>query len=243
MAKEAAEEMKELDWKTRVSFKLAESSKDEEKVVNFLYRHFVSHEPLNASINICDPGYRMPWFDTYVKKNVSEGLTVLAEDTQTKELVGIAIGTECKQSPEPSESSSSSEHEGCNMVIPRWEVMPVKFGLVLDFLEYIASSADIFETYNVSRYMELFILNTHSEKRYPGLGTEIVHRSMELGKKKGFELYVTEATSFFSQKIFTKEGFTLLKEMAFEEYRPHGKVVFNKFGMHDTIKLFVRPLK
>uniref|UniRef100_A0A0K2V1P6 Uncharacterized protein n=1 Tax=Lepeophtheirus salmonis TaxID=72036 RepID=A0A0K2V1P6_LEPSM len=89
--------MKELDWKTRVSFKLAESSKDEEKVVNFLYRHFVSHEPLNASINICDPGYRMPWFDTYVKKNVSEGLTVLAEDTQTKELVGIAIGTECKR--------------------------------------------------------------------------------------------------------------------------------------------------
>jgi ribosomal protein S18 acetylase RimI-like enzyme len=120
--------------------------------------------------------------------------------------------------------------------------MPVKFGLVLEFLEDVVSSVNILGDYGVDRYLELFMLSTHSTKRCPGLGTELVRQTLLVGKQKGFPLCVTEATSFFSQKIFTRLGFHVIKEVKYEDYKPHGKVVFPAQGMHDTLKLMAKRI-
>ena len=87
--------------------------------------------------------YRMAWFDNYCRKYISEGLSLMAVDTDTQELVGLAITTLCKQSPEPSEGSDN-EKSDCYEEEPRWAVMPVKFGKILDFLGHLSSSVDIF---------------------------------------------------------------------------------------------------
>ena len=47
------------------------------------------------------------------------------------------------ESPEPSEGSDN-EKSDCYEEEPRWAVMPVKFGKILDFLGNLASSEDIF---------------------------------------------------------------------------------------------------
>ena len=47
------------------------------------------------------------------------------------------------ESPEPSEGSDN-EKSDCYEEEPRWGVMPVKFGKVLDFLGHLSSSVDIF---------------------------------------------------------------------------------------------------
>ena len=65
--------------------------------------------------------------------------------------------------------------------------------------------------YNCDSYLELFILTTHSTKRYPGLGTELVKQTLDLARRKEFAVCVASATSFYSQKIFARLGFESLK--------------------------------
>ena len=65
--------------------------------------------------------------------------------------------------------------------------------------------------YNCNSYLELFILTTHSTKRYPGLGTELVRQTLELARRRELAVCVASATSFYSQKIFAKLGFESLK--------------------------------
>jgi hypothetical protein len=39
----------------------------------------------------------MAWFDNFCRKYISEGLSLMAFDTDTNELVGVSIATECKR--------------------------------------------------------------------------------------------------------------------------------------------------
>lgn len=39
----------------------------------------------------------MAWFDNYCRKYIAEGLSLMAVDTDTQELVGLAITTVCKR--------------------------------------------------------------------------------------------------------------------------------------------------
>jgi hypothetical protein len=38
----------------------------------------------------------MPWFDKFVRKYISENLSLMAIDSETGELMGVAVCTECK---------------------------------------------------------------------------------------------------------------------------------------------------
>ena len=93
-----------------------------------------------------------------------------------------------------------------------------------------------------SRYLELFILCTHSGRRYPGLGTALAKESLDRASAKGFQLCVTEATSFYSQKIFSRLGFEVAREAEFESFKPKGEVVFPKHGPHSTVKLMIKKM-
>ena len=146
------------------------------------------------------------------------------------------------ESPEPSETDSTDELQDSSEPPPRWSVMPAKFGQILEFLEGVSTSVNLFEKYSVSKYVEFFILTTSSTKRCPGLGTELAIKALERAKAKGFSLCVTEATSFYSQKIFTRMGFQTLAEIKFEDYKPNGEIIFHKHGVHESVKLMTKLL-
>ena len=63
----------------------------------------IESSPTRATIHeltqICAP-IRMDWFDNYCRKYISEGLSLMAIDTDTDELVGVAITTVCKRKAE-----------------------------------------------------------------------------------------------------------------------------------------------
>jgi hypothetical protein len=65
---------------------------------------------------------------------------------------------------------------------------------------------------------------------------------LALAKQKDFDLCVTEATSFYSQKIFARLGFEVLKEIPFEEYLVNEKIVFQHHGPHVAAKLMAKTL-
>ena len=63
------------------------------EVVEFLNRHFLPHEPMNISINLLEPGYRIPFFDAMVRSHLvrEDTLLVTARDTETGEMRGLAV--------------------------------------------------------------------------------------------------------------------------------------------------------
>ena len=77
-------------------------------------------------------------------------------------------------------------------------------------------------------------------RRERGLGTALVNRALERLKKKEFSICVTEATSFYSQKIFDRIDFKTLAEIKYEDYKVDGEVVFPPYGPHQSVKLMVK---
>ena len=63
------------------------------QVVEFLNKHFLPHEPMNISIGLIEPGYRIPFFDAMVRRHLEEEDTLLvtARITETGEMVGLAV--------------------------------------------------------------------------------------------------------------------------------------------------------
>ena len=85
------------DWKGRLVYRVPSGAKDEAAMLDFVNQHFVPLEPLNVAIDMCEPGYRMAWFDNFCRKYISEGLSLMAVDSETNELVGVSITTECRR--------------------------------------------------------------------------------------------------------------------------------------------------
>lgn len=69
---------------------------------------------------------------------ISQLSVILPENQTSRDLTSIVT-----ESPEPSEGSDN-EKSDCYEEEPRWAVMPVKFGKILDFLGHLSSSVDIF---------------------------------------------------------------------------------------------------
>lgn len=142
----------------------------------------------------------------------------------------------------PRIESDGGGGENDDSSLPRWAAMPAKFGEILKFLGKVVEDADVYGTFGVDRYAELFILTTHSRKRHPGLGTEMTRRTLEMLAAEGFGLCVTEATSLFSQKIFTRLGFSDVSEIRYDDYKPDGSVVFPSKPPHESVKLMAKTM-
>ena len=67
------------------------SEENVDDIVEFLNEHFLPHEPMNMSIDLVPAGYRIPFFDDMVKKQIAkkENLVVMARDGQ--QLLGLVM--------------------------------------------------------------------------------------------------------------------------------------------------------
>ena len=66
---------------------------DEEEVVEFLNTHFLPWEPMNISIGLISPGYKIPYFDAMVQRHLrmKDTLVILARDEEDNQLLGLAV--------------------------------------------------------------------------------------------------------------------------------------------------------
>ena len=168
------------------SYELILSGPEESQaVLDFIAEHFIPHEPINAAIKLVEPGYRMPYFDSWLESQLilEDTVTVVARDSQTGQMLGVCI-LEMERvkiqaySPQPGEATSS----------PSYSVCPEKLKKIFAFLDWMKEDLDVARDYGVEEWGDVMILACRSDRRTPGLGTELLRRGLEIMEDRGVKV-------------------------------------------------------
>ena len=135
-----------------------------EEIIDFLNLHFLPEEPMNISIGLLEPGYRIPYFDRMVRDQLREedSLVVLARESNV--LVGLAVFVTDNNSTDTEQEKEKEKDLIC----------PGKLREIFQFIEMMRSHLDVASLLGVSQWADLEFLVCHSQLRRPGLGTELV---------------------------------------------------------------------
>ena len=174
------------------------------QVVEFLNKHFLPHEPMNISIGLIEPGYRIPFFDAMVRRHLEEEDTLLvtARITETGEMVGLAvlimeryhvcrmlaIDRFCNNIFSSIEDSIDKDSRKESKAICMDDDIPKKLKKIFDFIDYMKSHVDMTRDFHVDTWADVEFLACHSEKRIPGLGTELIARAVEKLQEMGVKV-------------------------------------------------------
>merc|ERR1739838_470499 len=118
--------------------------------------------------------------------------------------------------------------------------LPRKLSSIFTFLDYMKSNVDIEKEYKVDAWADVEFLVCRSDKRGPGLGTELVRRAVGIMEERGVKVITGHASSHFSSKIFQKLGFQEVFCQQFAEYKVDGEVVFPTTEPHTHARLYIR---
>ena len=216
-----------------------------QEIIEFLNTHFLPHEPMNISIDLLEPGYRIPFFDAMVSRQLKEAGSLVVLARQRNILMGLAIFV--------------TERDGERAEPDPGLVCPSKLQSIFRFIERMKSELDVSSQYGVTQWAEVEFLVCHSEVRVPGLGTELIRigtnmladtgtkvtmaSSEELINVPTLQVVIVHASSHFSSQIFRKVGFKEVFSLPFREYQVEGEVVFKTTPPHSQATLFVKSLQ
>lgn len=211
------------------------SDDDHAQILDFLNEHFVPYEPINSAIKLCEEGYRMPYFDAWIKGYLEkEDSLVISARGDQKELLGLVI-IPVENSKNLSPLSSSPVEQ-----LPSYARCPEKLQKIFNFLSWLKRDLDIEAEYKVDQWGDIMVLACRSDIRVPGLGTALIKEGVRVLEERGITVFTTTATSAFSSRIFEKLGFQEVSVQAYEEYKVEGEVVFPTTEPHTHARQFVR---
>ncbi|KAL0277039.1 UNVERIFIED_CONTAM: hypothetical protein PYX00_004461 [Menopon gallinae] len=131
---------------------------------------------------------------------------------------------------------------GCNMTGPKQaddhseEPRSPIAKKIFDFIHYTESNLDVFNRYGVDVLMYAMGLSVDRRFRGQGIGLEILKSRYEMGRAVGIGLTMTVFTAIGSQKQAERAGFETIYEIAYEDYKVDGEVVF-KITSPKTMKI------
>lgn len=211
------------------------SSDDHAQILDFLNEHFVPYEPINSAINLCEVGYRMPYFDAWITGYLEkEDSLVITARGEQEELLGLVI-IQVEKSTKLSLPSSLPAQQ-----LPRHARCPEKLQKIFNFLSWLKKDLDIEKEYKVDQWGDIMVLACRSDIRIPGLGTALIKEGVRVLEERDIKVFTTTATSAFSSRIFEKLGFQEVGVQKYEEYKVEGEVVFPTTEPHSHARQFVR---
>ena len=211
------------------------TDEDYEEALSFLRRDFLQVEVVTRGIGLSPPvDEDAPGEEDskqFIRSMFIQGLTIRAKCKETGRIVGLRISTSMEE-----DYKNISQFE--NLCAAQDNFKKLAY-----FYEALFGDRDLHEEYQVTNILLFLMLSVGKDHRRQGLASELIKRSMELAREKGFDLIRAAASSPISQKLFDKFGFDVVKEQKFHEFTWNGEILVQGTGPDDTIQLRVKCLK
>jgi len=206
-------------------------------VTKFVYKHFCPDEPITRSIGLCQPNQEPNiFFDEFVKESIFAGL--MATNNEGK-ILGVRLGKIVKRGKSPPLKLDEflNGYPQSAMTYGAW-MMLMK---IFNEIGYDVNNS--FDELKCDNVYEGKLVVVDREARAKGLGTELVRRSMQLGKERGCEYQYLCATGEYSAKVFNKLGFSLSKEVKYKDIKfKNGEEVLKDTREHKAARILYKKL-
>ncbi|XP_046382894.1 uncharacterized protein LOC124153643 isoform X1 [Ischnura elegans] len=204
-----------------------------EDVIAHLRENFFCDEPLNRAVGLCPhPGAPHAELESMSLSTMKQGLSLMATLGEEDRVVGVALNGVTQPG-----DLENAERQLANSPDP-------KFRRIFGLLNEANKELSLFERYNVDRIFELRIVSVDSSVRGRGLSNELMRRSLDLARCKGYQLIKADTTGRFSQKMAAQSGLEPIHTVMYDTYRDSdGKVIFPTSPPHDSLKIMVKLLQ
>ena len=184
------------------------TAQDADEMARLLGEVFSMRDPPSVAT-----GLTISEFETFVRvlcpQAAVEGLTILARDSVTGELIGALL----------TEDSATTLPEGMDQLSPKFEP-------IFDILGQLETEYRAGRHPRPGESLHLFLLGVAESSGGRGVAQQLVTRCIENGARKGYRVAVTEATNRVSQHIFRKLGFAERVRRSYLSHRFAGRAVF-----------------
>ncbi|HLL46792.1 MAG TPA: GNAT family N-acetyltransferase [Longimicrobiaceae bacterium] len=198
---------------------------DVEETTALIAATFSRAEPMGAALGL-PPEVVRQVVSVFAPRAVEDGLTLVARDAATGELVGALLADDFAAPPP----------EGMEAVSER-------FRPIAALLEELDAGYREGRSIRRGEYLHLAMLGVSPAAAGRRVGQELVELCMENGARRGFRTAVTEATGRVSQHICRKHGFVERITCPYRSFRFEGRPVFAGIGDHHGAVLMDRPLQ
>ncbi|XP_044251949.1 arylalkylamine N-acetyltransferase-like 2 [Drosophila takahashii] len=163
---------------------------------------------------------------------ISQGLSIVAFDENNRNLlVGIAVAEEMDP------YTMAKQHKEAE------EMEPNALGRSRKMIAKVERDARIFERCGVSKYLSLLVISVHASMRGNGLLTHLSVCLFELGRSRGFPLFIGSSTSYYSARTAMNGGLECIHSQAYADYKDdQGRPIYNPPAPHTHIRVLAAKL-
>jgi len=181
-------------------------------------------EPASLALGLTPEDFK-PFVDALLPKFLSEGLSIVARDTQSGEIAGVQLNDEMGFDLLPDELAQ------LEWTAPMYALATEMYG------RYFQGGLP-----EPKSSVHLFIIAVSGLYREKGVGKQLLDLSLEQARARGYRRAVVEASGLISQHILRKAGFINRVEIPYATFEYEGKRPFENTGDHPSMILMDRDL-
>lgn len=204
---------------------------DRDDVLDFIRKHYYPEEPLTTG---CEPKVQDPEDEEFSVSVIPHGTTIIAYvPSQNDRMVGVVL------------SGPIGPNEAAEMIeeAERCESKSKKWAIILRLLAYLSENAKIYERFNVSKALHIYVLGVDRQMRGKSIGAQLIRKCFEVAKSLGYPIVSADFSSAFSIKIAEQLEMNCVFELAYIDYKDeNGKQILQPPQPHTHVKTFVKCL-
>lgn len=199
---------------------------DYDKVLEFIRIHYYAEEPLTIGVEPKQPDSYDVEFNM---SSISHGTSVVA--VEGDKILGVFLAA-----PKYSDEAQHIKEEAEKLAGTKW-------AQILGILYHVEIGANVFERFGVEKAVHGHVLSVHKDARGKNVGGQIIEKVWEVAKEKGFQLFTSDCTSYYSAKLMERLGMTLVNDFPYSQYRDtNDNQIFNPPEIHKSIQTFAKVL-
>ena len=208
----------------RISYELLQE-KDLEQTINCLVEVFTSGEPVTMSLKIT-PSDFYPFAEIICKKAVKDGLSHIAKDSATSQIIGLII----------------SENFSTTLSEENFKNIPEKLGAILQLIKELHEEYEINKKVVTGKLLHVCFLGTKEQYRNRNIANNLIKKNLNLASQEEFSGAVLKASGKISQHLFRKYGFEDRCSIDYQTYEDKGIKVFEGIKEHRSCILMEKIL-